>query len=199
MTAVGSVRALALALILTLAACQQASRSADAVASAAAQPAAAVDLSIPENLLGASITHEGLGPIRVGMDIDEVRRIVARPLEDAHGGDYAPQCEEFSLSSERGVVGIMTRDRRVVDITVHGPDLGVRTPDGIGLGSSGESVRRAYPNAERAHAPYVGEPDYDLYVWASPERAGLRFEVRGERVDTIHAGTGAIRNMEGCL
>ncbi len=94
----------------------------------------------------------------------------------------------------------MIEDGHVTRISVFGAMGHVRTHEGIGIGSSGASVRHAYQNVEREAAAYDGPPAYDLYVWQVRDHAGLRFEVGADgKVNAMHGGTNSIGYMEGCM
>lgn len=147
-------------------------------------------------LAGAALSVDGLGPLRVGARMEDVNALLHAELQPvAADGD----CEEYSvIQAPSAAIALLARGSRVVRITTFG-NLGIRTPEGIGIGSTAAEVRVAYPNPQRVAAEYYEEPAHELYVWRDTDSwIGTFFRIdEQERVAEISVG-GELRNIEGC-
>lgn len=174
---------------LCLAACAQTPKEPWHVYYADGEPLAAP-------LAGAQLSTDGLGPLRVGARVEDVNALLNAELEAiATDGD----CQEWSVvHAPSGAISLLSRGSRVVRISTFG-ELGIRTPEGIGIGSTAADVRAAYPNAERVEAEYYDEPAHELYVWRDTGAwIGMFFRINEqERVSEMYAG-GELKNIEGC-
>lgn len=183
------MRAIVFIAVLIAAACAQAERPAwDAYLEEGER------LGAP--LAGATLSAEGLGPLRIGMSIEEVNALLGAELESVAAEE---SCGEWSVVQSQGAaIALMTHNGRVTRITTYG-DLGLRTPEGITIGSPVAAVNAAYPNAQRVAAEYYDEPAHDLYAWTDTEAwIGLHFRIdEQERVAEMDAG-GELKNIEGC-
>lgn len=148
-------------------------------------------------LTGAGLSTDGLGPLRIGMRMEDVNVLLNTTLEP---GTSDEDCEEWSIvQASDAAIALLSRGSRVVRITTLG-DLGLRTPEGIGIGSTAAEVRAAYPQAQREAAEYYEEPAHELYVWRGTGAwTGMFFRIdEQERVSEIQVG-GELRNIEGCV
>ena len=131
---------------------------------------------------------------------DAADALHARLLDSVASADDS--CVEYLLpdAARNGEVAIMAVDGKIVRVSMFAPGLGVRTSEGIGIGSPDGEVHAAYPNVTREFAPYDGPPAHDLVAWRRQEVDGIRFEIdRHGRVESMHAGNRAITYIEGCL
>jgi hypothetical protein len=148
------------------------------------------------------------------MTVDEAAAAMGVQLRRESGGEDDWECAfaSFATISANSPVFFMTAHDRIEAVLVSVPDAEpgkpaplpvhwprILTPEGIGLGDTGNAVRRAYTNVQRETAPYDGEPSYDLYHLNGAGR-GLRFDANDAGVITkIHAGNEEwIRLWEGC-
>ncbi|MDP3552089.1 MAG: hypothetical protein Q8R81_17040 [Novosphingobium sp.] len=93
-----------------------------------------------------------------------------------------------------GKLSAMVEDGTITRIEVR--EGGIRTADGIGIGSSLAALQEAYGNQLAAEEnPYAGQ---DFFVWQSKDR-GLVFHVEAGRVKFMAGGGESIRYVEGCL
>lgn len=165
------------------------------------------------------ISPSGIGPIKIGMTIDEAE--VVSGMDLAVYGDSKPTaCEyvkpldefpELSFVVVEAKIVRMALNRwvsRIVSDTVPPTIERVRvdsilsTQRGIGLGSSQAEVEAAYPNAEISPHQYVPS-GYYLTITSSDDgyssESKLMFETDGVEVTRINAGRLPETNfLEGC-
>lgn len=178
------MRALALALILTLAACQQ-----DPPAQGAR------DDSVPP------LTVEGYGDMRIGMPIAEARQVSGQAFDSpALEEDIPGACNEQEYLLANGEKLYLMFERDVVTrITAGSESPTTRTAQNVGVGSTDAEVRTAYQNVIEEGAHYNPPPAHNLLIWTTPDQSGLLFEVNEQGIVTsVHAGGPSIRYMEGC-
>jgi hypothetical protein len=145
------------------------------------------------------LTPAGWGPVRIGMNRDQVAKALKVELQgDAFDNDGS--CIElFPAGEELKGTYFMFLDGKLSRISV--VETGkISTPRGIHVGSTADQVRTAYGDklqAEPHH--YIDLPAEYLTYWLKPQKSGVRFETDAERkVQTIHAGNESIQLVEGC-
>ena len=170
-------------------------------ASTASNNAGATSGGATSSLSALRLSWEGLGPVRVGMSVPEASGALHTRFGDAlEGGDNS--CTEYGLpdAAPGGGIAIMAIDGKIARVTIVSGALGVRTPEGIGIGSTEQEVRAAYPGTADSPAPYDEPPAHDLTFWRHPNADGIRFEIDAHgRVVRMHGGNSAITAIEGCL
>lgn len=177
------MRALALALILALAACQWDPPS-----------QGARDASVPP------LTPEGYGDLTIGMSVAGARRVSGQPM-DAPGIEDTPgACNEQEYALPNGdKLYVMFEGDVITRITASTEAPHTRTAQNVGVGSTDAEVRTAYQNVIEEGAHYNPPPAHNLIVWTVPDQSGLLFEVNEQGIVTaVHAGGPSIRYMEGC-
>ena len=89
---------------------------------------------------GSTIGVDGVGPIRVGMTLDEAQRTAGIPMTRNDG----PRCRSLSPSDRGLPVDIVAEGGDQVNLVIvsSGP---IKTAAGIGIGSTEEQVVAAYP------------------------------------------------------
>ncbi|MCX7358887.1 MAG: hypothetical protein NT015_12205 [Alphaproteobacteria bacterium] len=178
------MRALALALILTLGACQWDPPS-----------QGARDDSVPP------LTVEGYGDMRIGTSLADARRISGQamtntPLDEETSGACVEQ--EYVLPTGEKL-WLMFEGDVITRITAGSESPSTRTAQNVGVGSTDAEVRAAYQNVIEEGAHYNPPPAHNLIIWTAPDQSGLLFEVSEQGVVTsVHAGGPSIRYMEGC-
>jgi hypothetical protein len=137
---------------------------------------------------------DGMGPVRIGMALEEVRSLVG-PIEDDNTGDTS--CYFVGLLNGPDGVSFMIIDNRVARIDIDNP--AISTDRGVRIGAAEEDIKRVYgENVEVGPHFYTG----GHYVRvAAPERKRLMlFETEDGLVNTYRAGeTDAVNFVEGCL
>lgn len=145
------------------------------------------------------LTPAGWGPVRIGMTRAQMEKALAVPLEGEGFDNYGTCVELYSSNEKLAGLYFMFQDGKLTRISANGSST-IKTPRGIGVGSSDEEVRKAYGTklqAEPHH--YEGEPAEYLTYWLKPKVRGVRFETDIQRkVETIHAGNDSIQLIEGC-
>src|ERR1700681_3888740 len=99
-----------------------------------------------EGLTQASgFSFGGTGPVRIGMTVAQVERIVGSRLASFPGN--GEECQETWREDGKGVSGFLATDGIVqrVDIV----DAGILTVSGVGVGDTEETVKRVYGKALR--------------------------------------------------
>jgi hypothetical protein len=156
----------------------------------AASPAPAYDWKL---------TPSGWGPVRIGMNRDQVAKALKVELQGEAFDNEGSCIELFPASEELKGTYFMFLDGKLSRISVVESNK-VATPRGIRVGSSADEVRAAYGvklQVEPHH--YVDLPAEYLTYWLKPKVRGVRFETDAERkVQTIHAGNDSIQLVEGC-
>lgn len=145
------------------------------------------------------LTPAGWGPVRIGMNRDQVQRALRDPLEgDAF--DNEGSCIELFPESEalKGSY-FMFLDGKLSRISITDPSH-IVTPRGIGVGATAEEVRKAYSTGLQVEAHhYVDAPAEYLTFWLKPKASGVRFEIESQgKVTIMHAGNDSIELVEGC-
>jgi hypothetical protein len=128
---------------------------------------------------------DGVGPVRVGMGIDEARRVAGVPVEAIDG----PYCRGFRVTGTSFPVEVLAEaSERINLVIVSEPPL--RTVSGIGVGSTRADVLAAYPGQVEVR-PGAPGPHWIVYQPRDPALASLSlvFQIDGSgRVQTMKAG-----------
>ena len=145
------------------------------------------------------LTPAGWGPVRLGMNRDQVSKALKVELQGEAFDNEGSCIELYGKDGALPGFFFMFLDGKLSRISIGSPS-DVKTPRGMGIGSTAEEVRTAYGKklqAEPHH--YLGEPAEYLTYWLKPEASGVRFETDAQqKVESIHAGNGSIQYVEGC-
>lgn len=142
----------------------------------------------------APLTLQGIGTLRVGTTVAQLRRMGARgenyPDPDVDCSYWrAPRWPGLAMMVSGGrVVRIETEDRRY------------RTASGARIGMAEAEIRRRYGRAMRVQPhPYTGPEGHYLVYRARGASYGLIVETDGRRATQIRVGTWeAVQLIEGC-
>jgi hypothetical protein len=154
-------------------------------------------LAVPAVAAEPVLTPHGYGWLKIpATSTDDAIAGAPTPPQLAVASDDPSTCAEYSIG-DSGMV-FMTQEMWVARVSVYKP--GFATAEGVQVGDTSAKVRKVYgKKVIKEHAPYGEPPAEDLYVWETPDY-GYRFEIDDKGVvTTIHAGSDAIRYMEGCL
>ena len=145
------------------------------------------------------LTPAGWGPVRIGMNRDQVSKALKVELRGDAFDNEGSCIELFPASEELKGTFFMFRDGKLSRISVVEPGR-TDTPRGIHVGSTADQVRELYgEKLEIEPHHYIGEPAEYLTYWLKPNSRGVRFETDGQgRVESIHAGDDSIQLVEGC-
>lgn len=180
----------------------------------AAAVAALVVFAFDQTYARQVATMEGIGPVKIGMTVQEAERALGAKL-DPISSEFGTECWITSRSDNKDrAIQYMVEDKNIaaIDVYPHAaetfplPIPAIRTPEGIGVGSTEEQLRRAYgKSAKKELGPYelADKIDKDTEFWFHVEnpdkKLGMIFEVQygwvlGSKVGTLEA----INRMEGC-
>src|SRR5579863_1114888 len=112
------------------------------------------------------------GPVRIGMSLPELRRILDDPK--AHLGGYGGPFDECAYLESRAVpenLGFMFSHGRLVRIDVI--KAGIQTASGAGVGDTEDKIKQLYPGRITVE-PNFYVPDTGHYLVYSPADARER-------------------------
>jgi len=157
-------------------------------------------------------TSEGIGPVKIGMTVEEAERALGAKL-DPISEAFSKECWVTSRSDEKiPIIQYTVEDQAITAINVFPPApeipppsiFSIKTPKGIGVGSTEEAINRAYgKSAKKELAPYFDEDskdaEYSIHVDDPEKKLGMIFTVQYGRVLRFSVGTlQAINRIEGC-
>lgn len=145
------------------------------------------------------LTPAGWGPVRIGMTREQTEKALAITLEGEAFDNEGSCTELYSEKDQLAGMYFMFQNGKLSRITASAPSP-LKTPRGMGVGSTDEEVRAAYGAQLQVEAHhYDGEPAEYLTYWLKPKASGVRFETDIHRkVQAIHAGDDSIELIEGC-
>jgi hypothetical protein len=107
-------------------------------------PSQATPEPTPERLTGNSkVTINGMGPVRVGMTVDQASQAAGTPLISA-GDSGSPGCEYYQTKDNPEKVAFMVTDGRIARVDVLQGSQ-VTTRSGVGLGATEDQVKALFP------------------------------------------------------
>ncbi|MDT9600165.1 hypothetical protein [Sphingosinicella rhizophila] len=165
----------------------------------------------PEPMANASapLTAQGWGPLRIGMTLAEVTRVLGPDANpDAVGGPDPESCDQFRPERAPKGMLVMIEDGRLTSVSLI-DDSPIATDRGLRVGDDAAAVTKAY-GAELVTSPhkYQDPPAAYLTWWTTGPKddwvqdvaaRGIRYVLGGEgTVETIQAGGPSIQYVEGC-
>ena len=146
-----------------------------------------------------TLTPLGIGPLRVGMTVEQARRASGRRIV-LDGAELGTSCRYASVRSLRVYLMLLHGRIARIDVARGSP---VHTLGGIRRGDTEAAVRAAFgPKVVETQHAYVPGGSYLTVGWRSGPYAkrGIRFETNEKgTVTDIYAGRhDPIRYIEGC-
>jgi hypothetical protein len=148
-----------------------------------------------------TISLTGAGPVRLGMSVSAVRRVLGDAGAQLAGNESdVPLSDCAYLESKRipQGLGLMFAKGRLVRIDIiEGP---TKTSNGAGIGDSEDRIKQLYAGRIKVEPHvYVDEGHYLNYVPVGRSNVGIVFETDGQQVTSFRVGTfAAIALIEGC-
>ena len=145
----------------------------------------------------------GAGPVRVGMSVADVRRVLGDSHARLDGNDPEVPLAECAYLRSHAIpngLGLMFAEGRVVRIDVY--EAGIRTASGVGVGDTEDRVKQLYPGRITVE-PHHYDPQGHYLVYSPADTTereyGMVFETDGRKVTSFRVGTlAAIALVEGC-
>lgn len=144
-------------------------------------------------LAAVVLTLTGLGPIRVGMTVEQARRAAGAPLHQAESPNE--DCYYLLVEGDSSVA-FMILDGRVARVDVSDPRHA--TLSGLHVGDSEERAKQVYAGRYEIE-PHAYVDGHYLIVRSRDKRYALVIETDGRVVTSLRAGSmPAAEFVEGC-
>ena len=177
--------------------------SADEVMDAAEAPAETEDAETTTDTPADSVETWTLGPLTLGMTGDEIQDTLGAPDAESNSGPVEETdgslrvCWFYQIDNAPGQLYSVKLDLadfgdgwRLDEVTVW-PNVEWKTAEGIGIGSTEDEVRAAYPDAETKDSTLV-QDDVEIprtFFTIGEGRTKLRIMVRDGKVANLNLGT----------
>ena len=177
--------------------------SADEVMDAAEAPAETEDAKPAEGTPADSVETWTIGPLTLGMTGDEIQESLGAPDAESNSGPVEETdgslrvCWFYQIDNAPGQLYSVKLDLadfgdgwRLDEVTVW-PNVEWKTAEGIGIGSTEDEVRAAYPDAETKDSTLV-QDDVEIprtFFTIGEGRTKLRIMVRDGKVAYLNLGT----------
>lgn len=145
----------------------------------------------------ATLSTDGLGPVRIGMTVAQVSALAGHSFTPSYPND--PSCGTANPFGDPETTPMLLFDHdRLVRISVF--QGSAHTPSGIRIGSSESAVRSAFAGHLREEAnTYEPAGHYFTYLPTDGSGRSLRVATDGTRVTEMHAGDAQpVTYVEGC-
>ncbi len=176
------------------------SRTCDAAAQEAAKPdmAKATPQKPADWVSSAKLSLNGLGPIKIGMTLDEARAAIGDPLKPEPSADK--ECFYVAPSGVPEGVSFMITDGRVSRIDISSPAY--QSMSGARVGQTQDQVIQLYAGRlEVSPHKYVESGKYLTFIPKDKEDMQYRmiFETDGKKITEFRAGKlPEVEYVEGC-
>lgn len=166
-------------------------------------------VAFDESFAAQIATVEGIGPVKIGMAIEEAERALGAKL-DPISEAFGTECWVTSRSDKIDPsIQYMIEDETIVAINVYPPGgetfplprPAIETPEGIGVGSMEKKINRSYGKiVKKELAPYYDKDSKDAVYWIhvdNPDKKmGMIFTVRYGRVLSFSVGMHGLHLIE---
>ena len=148
----------------------------------------------------SKLAINGIGPIRVGMTVDEASQAAGVRLVKSYAPPNEEFCSYFKLQGQPQGINFMVTKSRIVRVDISNQQI--TTIKGIKVGDTEEQIIKAYPRQIRIiKNPLGGRGNNLIFV---PQDKGdsqyrLIFETKNNRVTSFRSGQlPQIEYIEGC-
>ena len=175
----------------------------DAAANDEEAPAEAEDAKPAEGTPADSVETWTIGPLTLGMTGDEIQESLGAPDAESNSGPVEETdgslrvCWFYKIDNDSELLYSVKLDLadfgdgwRLDEVTVW-PNVEWKTAEGIGIGSTEDEVRAAYPDAETKDSTLV-QDDVEIprtFFTIGEGRTKLRIMVRDGKVANLNLGT----------
>ena len=175
----------------------------DATANDEEAPAEAEDAAVTTDTPADSVETWTIGPLTLGMTGDEIQESLGAPDAESNSGPVEETdgslrvCWFYKIDNAPGQLYSVKLDLadfgdlwRLDEVTVW-PNADWKTAEGIGIGSTEDEVRAAYPDAETKDSTLV-QDDVEIprtFFTIGEGRTKLRIMVRDGKVANLNLGT----------
>jgi hypothetical protein len=155
----------------------------------------------------SKLAINGIGPIRVGMTVDEVSRAAGvRLVKTQSGGRTEESCSYFELQGGPKGIRFMVTKRRIARVDINN-NVRFTTIKGAKIGDTEDRILALYPGQIKATPHlYVSRPPHNgKYLTFVPKDAAdknyrIIFETSRNRVDSFRSGQlPEVEYIEGCF
>ena len=145
-----------------------------------------------DGMLSWRLSKNGLGPLRVGLTVDQVESRSGLAMKPEYG---RRSCRTWTLAGAPPGLGLMTAYGRLVRVDVFSKVW--KSARGVRVGMRGSTVRRHYPNLRVERHPYTPGGRY-LVVGGGKRRMIFETGAHG-RVTSFRGGRSRpVGYIEGC-
>jgi hypothetical protein len=145
-----------------------------------------------------TVTASSFGPIRFGMNLEEVSRVLGETVEA--GEDVITEGCSYTIPNALPAgTALMVMNDHIARVDVD--SAGVLTSAGVGVGMTEAEVKRFYDGRIETEPHEYTDGHYLIYTPRDSTEAGFRivFETDGERVTNYRAGREPeVEYVEGC-
>lgn len=107
-----------------------------------------------EQLHGSEVTLFGVGPIQVGMTLEQASEALGSPLRPV-GSNLSGECAYYQPQLQTQALGLMVVDDQIIRIDIW-PGSTLKTVSGAHIGSSEQAIKDLYPGQiEVTVNPYI--------------------------------------------
>ncbi|MEZ2231955.1 hypothetical protein [Microcoleus sp.] len=153
----------------------------------------------------SKLALNGIGPIRVGMTVDEASQSAGVRLVKTQSGGEEYGCFYFKPQVEPKAISLMVTKGRIARVDINNERI--TTIKGAKIGDTEEQIFSLYPGQIQATPhPYVSRPPRNgKYLTFVPKDAAdknyrIIFETSGNRVTRFRSGQlPEVEYIEGCL
>lgn len=151
---------------------------------------------VDSNPVGPVVDAHGIGPVRIGMTLQELNAALMDTLRPAY--EINEECDFVEPKALQGAALMILRDS-VARVDVDAP--GILTKEGAGVGDTEASVLALYGGRARVQPHKYTGPEGHYVIISTPGDSAYRiiFETDGKKVERYRAGRSpGVDYIEGC-